>query len=73
MKATNRTAGSSNEGNDLARRPRHALTVSTDWNSPLRRPGARRRLRLVGDSFDDAGNFMRLDGYALVTCARACR
>ena len=24
-------------------------------------------LRLAGDSFDDAGNFTRLDGYALAT------
>ena len=51
----------------LARRPRHALTC--------RQTGARRLhdlslgadLRVVSHSFDDAGNFTRLDGYALVT------
>ncbi|MFD2579505.1 hypothetical protein ACFSTD_14865 [Novosphingobium colocasiae] len=34
VKTTNRTAGDPNQGNDLARRPRNAITVSLDWTSP---------------------------------------
>lgn len=64
VKAVNRLAGT-----DLARRPRHALSLSGDWTiDPVHvfttTLGA--DLRLVGDSFDDAGNFTRIDGYALV-------
>ena len=51
-------------GTDLARRPRHALTASADWQTPfLAALGG--DVRLVGDSFDDAGNFTRIDGHAL--------
>lgn len=63
----NRTVGSFNEGNDLARRPRHALTVSADWETPVERLIVGGDIRMVGDSFDDAGNFTRLDGYAVGT------
>ena len=60
-----RTPGSAYEGNDLNRRPRHALTASADWTSPLGLAlGA--DVRLVGDSFDDRGEFVRLDGYETV-------
>ena len=52
---------------DLARRPRHALTVSADWETPLGGLAVGGDVRLVGDSFDDAGNFVPLDGYALAT------
>jgi vitamin B12 transporter len=54
-------------GLDLARRPRHALTVSADWDTPLAGLTLGGDLRLVGDSFDDAGNFIPLDGYAQAT------
>ena len=54
-------------GFDLARRPRHALTVSADWETPLAKLAVGGDLRLVADSFDDAGNFVPLDGYALAT------
>ena len=54
-------------GNDLARRPRHAVTVSADWETPLGGLTLGGDVRLVGDSFDDAGNFTRLDSYALAT------
>lgn len=59
VEATDRNAGT-----DLARRPRHALSGSLDWDTPL---GATvgGDVRLVGDSFDDAGNFTRIDGHAL--------
>ena len=65
--AKNRTPGSANEGNVLARRPKHALTFSADWETPLAGFTIGGDIRMVGDSFDDAGNFTRLDGYALVT------
>ena len=65
LDAENRTRGDANEGNWLARRPRHAITVSADWTSPLAGLTLGGDVRMVGDSFDDAGNFTRLDGYAL--------
>lgn len=53
-----------NLGNELARRPRDAANVSADWRSPwgVSLGGT---LSLVGDSFDNAGNTVRLDGYTL--------
>ena len=59
-------------GTDLARRPRHSATLWADWGTGLLAgpdtPGLTfgADLRLVGDSFDDAGNFVRLDGYELL-------
>lgn len=65
VKAVNRASGK-----DLARRPRHALSLSGDWTIDAGRLftttlGA--DVRLVGDSFDDAGNFVPIDGHALLT------
>ncbi|MFM5884031.1 MAG: TonB-dependent receptor plug domain-containing protein [Novosphingobium sp.] len=54
-------------GRDLARRPRHALSASLDWTTPLAGLVLGGDLRLVGDSFDDAFNTVPLDGYALAT------
>lgn len=54
-----------NAGTDLARRPRHALTGSLDWQTPLA-VSVGGDVRLVGDSFDDAGNFTAIDGHVLV-------
>ncbi len=51
----------------LARRPRHAVTLFADWTTPLAGLKLGGDIRMVGDSFDDAGNFTRLDGYQLVT------
>ena len=52
-------------GRDLARRPRHAATLWADWTGPAGLTlGA--DLRLVSESFDDAANTVRLDGYELV-------
>lgn len=59
-KATDRTAGT-----DLARRPRHALTGSADWRTPLADATIGGDVRLVGDSFDDAANGVPIDGHAL--------
>jgi vitamin B12 transporter len=71
VKSTNRTDGDFNEGNDLARRPRHALTVSADWTPTLTGAVAGLTIggdiRLVGDSFDNASNATRLDGYVIGT------
>ena len=63
----NRTAGSANQGNALARRPRHALTLSADWRTPLADFTIGGDVRLVSDSFDDAANMVPIDGYALAT------
>ncbi|MGN3974018.1 TonB-dependent receptor plug domain-containing protein [Tsuneonella sp. SYSU-LHT278] len=52
-------------GADLARRPRHALSGSIDWTTPLP-PNLGADVRLVGDSFDDAGNVVQIDGHVLV-------
>jgi vitamin B12 transporter len=52
-------------GRDLARRPRHAATLWADWSGPAGLTlGA--DLRLVSESFDDAANAVRIDGYELV-------
>ena len=67
LKATDRTPGSFNRGNELARRPLHAATISADWETPLSGLALGGDLRLVGRSFDDAGNFTRLGGYVVAT------
>jgi vitamin B12 transporter len=66
-KSVNRTAGDLNDGNDLARRPRNALTVSADWDAPLDGLTVGGDIRMVSDSYDDVYNSNRLDGYAVAT------
>jgi len=63
LEAEDRTPGSANVGNDLARRPGHALTVTVDWR-PAEGLALGTDLRVVSDSFDDAANLVPLDGYA---------
>ncbi|WP_186728974.1 TonB-dependent receptor plug domain-containing protein [Sphingomonas panacisoli] len=59
----NRSPGA-NFGKQLARRPRQSVSASIDWETPLKLSvGA--TVLAVGDSFDDAGNFNRLDGYVV--------
>jgi vitamin B12 transporter len=59
----NRSTGS-NFGKQLARRPRQSVSGSIDWQTPVGLSvGA--TVLAVGDSFDDAGNFNRLDGYVV--------
>lgn len=60
--AENRSAGF--EGNQLARRPQDTASVSADYRLPfgLSLGGT---VTIVGDSFNDAGNFTRIDGFAL--------
>ncbi|MDT0508681.1 TonB-dependent receptor domain-containing protein [Novosphingobium sp. MMS21-SN21R] len=67
LEARNLTPGNLNNGKDLARRPRHALTVSGDWTSPLAGLTLGADLRMVGDSYDNAANTVPLDGYAVTT------
>ncbi|WP_431470994.1 TonB-dependent receptor plug domain-containing protein [Sphingosinithalassobacter sp. LHW66-3] len=53
-------------GNDLARRPDDAASVLVDWRAPFGLAlGA--TFTIVGDSFNDQGNYTRLDGYELVS------
>jgi vitamin B12 transporter len=62
--ARDRSAGSANEGNRLARRAANAVSVSADYVWPFGlSTGA--TVTMVGDSFDNAANTRRLDGYAL--------
>ena len=67
--AEDRSAGSANLGNQLARRPQHAGTVSVDWApSPdsLYVPIVGGDVRIVGKAFDDAANLVPLDSYTVV-------
>ena len=59
----NRSAGA-NFGRDLARRPRQTVTANVDYRFPfgLSVGGT---VTHVGDSFDNAANTVRLDGYVL--------
>ncbi len=64
----NRSVGSANVGNVLARQPDNVLTLSADWTpelagKPVNLGGD---VRLVSDSFDNAANSVRLDGFAVV-------
>ncbi|MDP3907442.1 TonB-dependent siderophore receptor [Novosphingobium sp.] len=54
-------------GKDLARRPRHAFSTGLEWTTPLHDLAVGADLRVLSSSFDDAGNFTRLGGFALVT------
>ena len=64
LDAANRSPGAN--GRDLARRPGETASVDADYRFPfgLRVGGT---VSIVGDSFDDGGNFTRLDGYALAS------
>ena len=59
-----RSSGSPNQGNELARRPRHAATLSADWTPQDFRFGG--DLRLVSRSFDNAANSVQIGGYAVL-------
>lgn len=62
--AENRSAGF--EGKALARRPQDSASVSADYRLPfgLSLGGT---VTIVGDSFDNAANSVRLDGFALAS------
>lgn len=59
------TPASATFGKRLLRRPVDVASMSADWNSPLGL-ALGGTIRMVGDSFDNASNSLRLDGYALV-------
>ncbi len=61
------TATNTVTGKQLARRPQQLANLSFDWQTPLRDLTLGADLRMVGDSFDDRGNFVPLDGYGLLT------
>lgn len=54
---------------DLARRPRHALALSVDWETPLAGLALGADVRLQGDSveYSFSGTPTRLDGFAVTT------
>jgi vitamin B12 transporter len=66
VKSSNLTPGDFFEGRDLARRPRHAVTFSADWRTPLHDLTIGGDIRLVSDSFDSNFSNTQLDGYVLV-------
>ena len=66
VEATDRTPGSATEGNDLARRPRHALTISGEWQA-VDAVTLAADVRVVSKSFDDAANAVEMDGYEVLT------
>jgi vitamin B12 transporter len=61
-----RTPGSSTQGNSLPRRPRHAATLTAQWQ-PVQPLVLAADLRIVSHSFDDAANAVRLKGYRVLT------
>lgn len=63
--AKNRARTDVNFGNDLARRPHQSVSASIDWKTPIGL-GIGATVLSVGDSFDDAANLNRLDGYTVV-------
>jgi len=63
--AKNRARTDVNFGNDLARRPHQSVSASIDWKTPIGL-GVGATVLTVGDSFDDAANLNRLDGYTVV-------
>jgi vitamin B12 transporter len=63
VNAINQSAG--NVGKRLALRPKESANFSIDWQSPWRvKLGT--TIQITGDSFDNASNSVRLDGYTLV-------
>jgi vitamin B12 transporter len=61
--ATNRSAGAQ-FGNRLARRPKDTASLSADWKTPLGL-ALGSTVTITGDSFNNAANTVRLDGYVL--------
>ncbi len=69
-RARNLTVGDAYLGKDLARRPRHSLTASLDWTSPFHGLTLGADMHVQSESFDDAGNTVRIRG-GTVTSLRA--
>lgn len=63
VNAINNTAGS-NFGNRQALRPQHSASLTADWQTPFGL-SLGSSLLVIGGSFDDAANNVRLNGYAI--------
>ena len=66
-KTWNRTSGDYTEGRDLPRRPRNAVTLAADWQTPLRGLTLGADMRYVSGSFDSLYSDDRLSGYTVAT------
>jgi vitamin B12 transporter len=66
LDAEDRTPASATRGNALSRRPKHALTATAEWQA-TEALSLGVDLRVVSDSFDDAGNFVPLGDYEVAT------
>jgi vitamin B12 transporter len=64
VNAINQTSGG-NFGNRQALRPQHSASLTADWQTGFGLSIGSSVL-IIGDSFDNAANTVRLDGYALV-------
>jgi vitamin B12 transporter len=62
----NRTPGSLNRGNALARRPRHTLSLGGEWQVIEHGPTLGADSRWASKSFDDAANTVLLKSYAVL-------
>ena len=62
----NRTPGSPDRGNALARRPRHTLSLGGAWQVAEDGASLGADLRWVSKSFDDAANRVPLPAYAVL-------
>lgn len=72
LDAKNRSSGTANFGRDLARRPGDTITVNADYHWPF---GLKTGVTItaIGDSFDNASNARRLDGYVVTDLRAAFR
>jgi vitamin B12 transporter len=64
--ARNRTPGSPQRGDRLARRPRHMLSIGGEWQPIEEGPRVGVDLRWVSGAFDDAANIVALKPYAVL-------
>jgi vitamin B12 transporter len=64
--ATDRTPRSPDFAHQLARRPRHTLSIGGEWETAVRGPTLGAALRWVSNSFDDAANTVLLRAYAVL-------
>ncbi len=68
VNAVNRSAA--NFGKRLALRPQDSVNFTADWQTPWR-VTVGTTVQMIGDSFDDAANSVRLDGYTLISVRAA--
>ncbi|WP_066797244.1 TonB-dependent receptor plug domain-containing protein [Sphingomonas soli] len=65
--ATRNRAGGANYGKELARRPRDSASLSADYRFGENGPSIGGTVTIVGRSFDNPANSVRLDGYTLAS------